>query len=144
MVKISVFEEFETVPVVSLHDIDRRMQQSEDNLLSFPIPGKEFSFIRLNLSQSLIPNPAHTFFVQLTDHSLSTAGFTRGDIVVVDRQANPRHHDIVIAYLEGEFTIRWLDVSNGYLSLKSDEESLKVEPDMTFKIWGVVKDVIYL
>ncbi len=137
-----VFEELQTVPVVSLNDMSPYMQLSEDNQLNFPIPGEEFNFVRLDLSRAVIRNPAHTFFIHLTEDTLAGAGFTIGDIAIVDRQASPRNRDVVIAYLEGEFTIRRLRLNEEMPLLESDEEVTEIEPDTDFSIWGVVKDVI--
>ena len=139
-----VFEEFQTVPVVSLSDMTPYMQLLEDSQLSFPIPGEEFNFMRLDLSRALIRHPAHTFFVQLTDDCLAGAGYCCGDIAIVDRQATPRNQDIIIAYLEGEFTLCRLKFIDEVPVLESDEESLPIEPDTSFTIWGVVKDVIHV
>ncbi|MCB0558597.1 MAG: LexA family transcriptional regulator [Lewinellaceae bacterium] len=139
-----VFETFQTVPVVSLSDMTPYMQLSGDSQLAFPIPGEEFNFMRLDLSRALIRHPAHTFFVQLTDDSLAEGGYCCGDIAIVDRQASPRNQDIVIAYLEGEFTLRRLRITEEMFVLESDEEVQEVEPDASFSIWGVVKDVIHV
>lgn len=142
MTKAFVFEEFQTVPVVSLSDMTTYMQAAEDSQLNFPIPGEEFNFMRLDLSRALIRHPAHTFFIQLTDDSLAEAGFASGDIAIVDRQASPRNKDVIIAYLEGDFTIRRLKITDEMPVLESDGGITEIEPDTEFSIWGVVKDVI--
>ena len=137
-----VFEEFQTVPVVSLSDMTPYMQVEEGNPLNFPIPGEEFNFMRLDLSRALIRHPGNTFFVHLTDDSLAEAGYSPGDIAIVDRQVSPRHRDVIIAYLEGEFTIRRLKIVDDMPAVESDEGIEEIEPDTDFTIWGVVKDVI--
>ena len=137
-----VFEEFQTVPVVSLSDMTPHMQLSEDSQLAFPIPGEEFNFMRLDLSRAIIRNPASTFFVELTENSLAQAGYASGNIALVDRLASPRDKDVIIAYLEGEFIIRRLKIAGEMYVLESDEDSTEIEPDASFSIWGVVRDVI--
>ena len=57
---------------------------------------------------------------------------------------SPRNQDIVIAYLEGEFTLRRLRITEEMFVLGPDEEVQEVEPDASFSIWGVVKDVIHV
>lgn len=138
-----VFEAFQTVPVVSLSDMSPYMQVAEDSKLAFPTPGEEFNFMRLDLSRAVIRNPAHTFFVLLTEDILAGAGYTSGDIVIVDRQANPRNKDIIIAFLEDEFTVRRLRITDEQPFLESDGDTVEIEPDMSFSVWGVVKDVIH-
>ncbi|MCO6481111.1 MAG: hypothetical protein J5I94_30985 [Phaeodactylibacter sp.] len=137
-----VFEEFQTVPVVPLNDMSPYMQLAEGGQLNFPIPGEEFNFVRLDLSRAIIRNPAHTFFIQLTEDALAGAGFAAGDIAIVDRLAGPRNRDVVIVYLEGEFTIRRLILREEAPVLESDESTIEIEPDTEFSVWGVVKDVI--
>ena len=142
MAQTFVFEEFQTVPVAGLSDMTPYMQLSGEGHPTFPIPGEEFSFMRLDLSRALIRNPAHTFFIQLNDDSLSGSGYTAGDIVIVDRQASPRNKDVIIAYLEGEFIIRRLIIRDELPALEWDEGILEIEPDTSFNIWGVVKVII--
>ena len=80
-----VFEEFQTVPVVTLSDMTPYMQTAEDSQQAFPIPGEDFNFMRLDLSRAIIRNPASTFFVELTENSLAQAGYASGNIALVDR-----------------------------------------------------------
>lgn len=142
MMNTFVFEAFQTVPVVALSDMTPYMQLNESGGQPFPIPGEEYTFMRFDLSRALIRNPAHTFFVLLTENGLSGGGYSAGDIAIVDRQASPRNNDIIIAYLEGAFTIRRLKIKDDKPSLQSDEEWVELEPDMDFSIWGVARDVI--
>lgn len=142
MTNAFVFEAFQTVPVVALSDMNPYMQLSEGSAQSFPIPGEEFSFMRFDLSRAVIRNPAQTFFVMLTEGRLAVDGYTNGDIVIVDRQATPRHNDVIIAFLDGEFTIRRLKIKDDKPHLQSDEEILEIEPEMGFSVWGVVRDII--
>ncbi|MCO6491317.1 MAG: hypothetical protein J5I98_23065 [Phaeodactylibacter sp.] len=144
MANTFVFEEFQTVPVVSLSDMSPYMQTTEDSRQAFPIPGEDFTFMRLDLSRAVIRNPAQTFFIQLTEGHLAAAGYLPGCIALVDRQASPREKDVIIAYLEGEFTIRRLKIIDDMPALESDEGSIGIEPDMEFSVWGVVKDVLHL
>lgn len=139
------FEAFQTVPVVALRDMDPYMFIQEDNP-PFPIPGEEYNFIRLDLSRALIKNPAHTFFIQLTEDTMTEAGLLPGDILIVDRGMEPRSRSMIVAYLEGEFILRRLDFREEGMRLLADHPEvapIDIEPDTDFGIWGVVRDVIH-
>jgi DNA polymerase V len=69
-----------------------------------------------------------------------------GDRVVVDKAIAPRHGDIVIAEINGGFTVKRLYQRNGFTSLiaeNPDYEPIALEPGMTLEIWGVVTFVLH-
>ena len=72
------------------------------------------------------------------------AGICDGDIAVIDRAASPADGDIIVAFINNEFTIKYLDLShknNGYIELHPANKtfpSIRINPDDDFKIWGVV------
>lgn len=138
------FEAFHTVPIVALRDMDPYMFIGGDGK-DFPVPGEDYHFVRLDLSRALIKNPAGTFFIQLTEDSMVEEGLLPGDILIVDRTMEPRSGMKIIAYLEGEFTVRRLHFTEEGITLtaaNSDFPPVDVEPDMEFDIWGVIRDVL--
>ena len=76
------------------------------------------------------------------------AGIDEGDIVVIDRSLEPRQGDIVVAFINGEFSMKYLDLSrkdSGHITLRPanpDYPPLDITPDDDFTIWGVVAKVI--
>ena len=142
MVKVLSYEDFQTVPVVDMEEMTPYLQVSESDGKSFPLPGEAFHFIRLDLSLALIRHPAHTFFLRVTQETLASEGFGHGHIAIVDRQAAPRHRDIIVACYEGSFIICRLLMQEEQRCIQTDEETVTLEPDMAFAIWGVVKDLV--
>lgn len=139
------FESFQTVPLVALRDMDPYMQLEEGGR-DFPVPGDTYFFIRLDLSRALIKNPSRTFFIQMTEDSMAGAGMQAGDILVVDRAMEVRHRSVVVAFLEGEFTVRRLLIGDEGLTLVAENPDIPpqpVDPDTVFSVWGVVRDVIH-
>ena len=72
------------------------------------------------------------------------AGILPGDIAVIDRSLDPRDGDIVVAFIDGEFTIKRLDLTHrpdGYIELHPANPSYKTiridNPDQ-FRVWGVI------
>lgn len=142
MVKLMAFEDFQTVPVVMQRDMTPYLQVEASDGKSFPLPGEEYHFIRLDLSRALIRHPAQTFFVQICADNLAEAGYLPGSIAVVDREVSPRNRDVALVFLEGEFLLKRLSLKEEEVILEDNEGVLAVEPDMGFNIWGVVKDVL--
>ncbi|MCI5083830.1 MAG: hypothetical protein MRY78_19180 [Saprospiraceae bacterium] len=137
-----IFEDYQTVPVIALRDMDPYMQVQEKRQ-SFPLPGEEFSFFRLDLSMALIKNPEATFFIQATEDSLVAEGIFPGDILIVDRLMEARHGAKVVVFIEGEFVLRKLILRADGMALQKADGSIEIEeiePEMAFGIWGVIRD----
>ena len=67
----------------------------------------------LDLNALLVKRPAATYFVRVAGDSMDGAGIFDGDILVVDRSLSPADGDIVIASVDGEFTVKTLRFQSG-------------------------------
>ncbi|MET0210051.1 MAG: translesion error-prone DNA polymerase V autoproteolytic subunit [Burkholderiaceae bacterium] len=74
----------------------------------FPSPADDFLIKRHDLNELLVTHPQATFFWQVSGHSMRDAGIADGDILVVNRALKPRHGSIVVAQVDGEFTVKTL------------------------------------
>lgn len=74
----------------------------------FPSPAQDYKEARLDLNEHIILRPEATFLLRVKGHSMAKANIHDGDIVVVDRPFTPRHGYIVIAEVDGDFTIKTL------------------------------------
>lgn len=107
----------------------------------FPSPAEDFMVTRLDLYDRLVDHPQATFFFRSTGHSMVDAGIDDGDLLVVDRALKPVNHDIVVAIVDGEFTVKYLQLRSGRLRLKAANATF---PDIiprdgqTVEVWGVV------
>lgn len=107
----------------------------------FPSPAEDLGAQRIDLSQLLITHPQATFFVRAMGHSMVEAGIADGDILVVDKAVKPRHNHIVVAIVDGEFTVKQLYQRSGRFKLKAANPTF---PDIlpkdgqTVEVWGVV------
>lgn len=114
----------------------------------FPSPAQDYMDRSLDFNRELIDHPAATFYAKVVGFSMIDAGIDEGDIIVVDRSLDPRHDDIVVAYVDGEFTMKYLDLSEKHLGNiwlragNKDYPSFKVTSDNNLVIWGVVAKVI--
>ena len=108
----------------------------------FPSPADDHIEEVIDLNELLIRNPPATFFVRAMGQSMLKAGILDGDILVVDRSESACHGDIVVACLEGEFTVKRLRIGPGcrvWLVPESDDfQAIEIENERDFAIWGVV------
>lgn len=74
----------------------------------FPSPADDFAVKRHDLNELLITHPAATFMWQVSGQSMIEAGIFDGDVLVVNRALTPAHKDIVVAQVDGEFTVKYL------------------------------------
>ncbi|ALP43390.1 translesion error-prone DNA polymerase V autoproteolytic subunit [Aeromonas schubertii] len=74
----------------------------------FPSPAQDHAITPIDLNTLCVRHPAATYFVRACGESMTGAGIHDGDLLVVDRALTPRHGDVVIACLHGEFTVKRL------------------------------------
>lgn len=111
----------------------------------FPSPAEDFSVRRHDLNELLISHPLATFLWKVSGTSMVDAGIFDGDIVVVNRALTPVHKDVVVAEVDGEFTIKGLYCRFDRIKLVPANPTF---PEITFKegqelrICGVVTSTI--
>ena len=112
----------------------------------FPSPAEDHLDLDLDLSSYLINHPSATFCVRVEGDSMIGAGIQSEDVILIDRSLEPQTGSIVLAVLDGEFTVKRVDVQGEKLFLLPENPRLKpieVEEEMNFKVWGVVTFVIH-
>lgn len=100
----------------------------------------------LDLNKLFIKHPAATFFVRVSGHSMQQAGIFSGDILVVDRSLPPTDGKIVVALLNGEFTVKKLVKRPTGVKLVAANPrypDIEISKECDFKVWGVVTHVIH-
>lgn len=76
----------------------------------FPSPAADYVEQRIDLNELLIAHPSATYFVKASGDSMIEGGISDGDLLVVDSSRTAGHGDIVIAAVEGEFTVKRLQL----------------------------------
>ena len=107
----------------------------------FPSPAEDFTELSISLDKHLIQNPVATFMAYANGNSMVQAGIHHGDILIIDRSLDARNNDIIIAVLNGEFTVKQLSiVKDTFFLIPQNPQYLpmKISDDMDFEIWGVV------
>ncbi|MCK4406248.1 MAG: translesion error-prone DNA polymerase V autoproteolytic subunit [Bacteroidales bacterium] len=112
----------------------------------FPSPAEDYIDKKLDLNEYLIKNRPATFLVKVNGNSMINSGIYDGDILVVDRSAEPANNKIVIGVIDGEFTVKRIIKKAKKLFLQPENENFKpieITEDMDFKIWGIVTFAIH-
>jgi len=112
----------------------------------FPSPADDYMEGKIDLNQKLIQHPDSTFFVKVTGDSMTGAGIFPDDIIIVDRQQQAKQGDIILACLDGEFTVKQLSKKAGKIALipaSPNYQPIQIEEDQVFQVWGVVTFVIH-
>src|SRR5574344_2775042 len=76
----------------------------------FPSPAEDYNHDTLDFNRDLIRNPEATFYGKVEGDSMIEAGINDGDIAVIDRSLEAQDGDIVVGYINDEFTIKYLDL----------------------------------
>lgn len=111
----------------------------------FPSPAADFIEQHLSLQDHLIERPEATFFVRVRGHSMTGFGIHDGDLLVVDRSLTPSSLSIVIAVVDGQFTVKQLNflpqgvLLRGSGGEQNGQRDLFVGPDQEITVWGVVR-----
>ncbi len=109
----------------------------------FPSPAEEELLDKLSLERFLIKNPNSTFMLKISGDSMIEAGILPGDFVLVDRSLKPKIGDIVIARVDGNWTVKYLKKKNNRLVLAPANKDYKIiVPDDELYIAGVVIGVV--
>ena len=109
----------------------------------FPSPAEEELADTISLDELLIKNKAATFLLKVSGDSMSEAGILPGDMVIVDKKQTPNSGDIVIAEIDGEWTMKYLKKKGNNVTLIPANKNFKpIKPKKELRIAGVVTAVV--
>ncbi len=111
----------------------------------FPSPAEDYVEQKLDLNQYLIKHPSATFFVRADGESMTGAGINSGDMLIVDRATKAANNSVVLAVINGDFTIKRIRKVGEKIFLIPENPNFKpieITADMEFEIWGTVLHVI--
>lgn len=110
----------------------------------FPSPAEDYLRESLDFNRDLIRHPEATFYGKVEGDSMEDAGISDGDIAVIDRSVEPQHGDVVVGFVNGDFTVKFLDLTHkkdGYIELRPANKNyptFRIEESDDFEVWGVV------
>ena len=112
----------------------------------FPSPADDHLERGIDLNEELIRNPAATFLVRVKGESMRDAGIHTGDTLIVDKSVTPSDRQIVVAMIDGEFTVKRFRKVNGRVFLEAANDSfapIEVSENQELTIWGAVTYIIH-
>ena len=113
----------------------------------FPSPAEDLGE-RLDLVKILVRHKAATFFFRVDGVSMVDAGMDEGDILIVDRAVDPYNGCKAVCYIDGEYTVKQVEMEPDTLRLLPANGSnpkyrpIEVHHENQFMIWGVVTYII--
>ena len=108
----------------------------------FPSPADDYVERRISLDEHMIQHKESTFFMRVAGESMRGLGIFDGDLLVVDRALPANPGCVVIAVVDGEFTVKQLLYSPDGQILRAahpDYPDIHIQPEQDFSIWGVVR-----
>ena len=111
----------------------------------FPSPAEDHTDIKLDLNKELIKNPSSTFFARVSGESMVDDGVDDGDLLIIDKSAEPFDGALAVCYLDGEFTLKRVKKETDHILLvpaNSSFQPIKVSKEDDFMIWGIVRYLI--
>jgi len=111
----------------------------------FPSPALDYMEEKLDLNDIFIKHPQSTFIVECTGDSMIGAFIPQGAKLIVDRSLTPNNGDIVLAVVNGEFTVKFLK-KNDYkcflVPANKKYREIEITDAMNMQVWGVVTTIM--
>lgn len=99
----------------------------------------------IDINSEMVKNPRATFCVRVSGQSMVGAGIDDGDLLIVDKEKIAEDQAIVLAVINGEYTVKRLQRREGALFLQAENPDfapLRITQFMDFRVWGVVTGLI--
>ncbi len=112
----------------------------------FPSPAENFMSEEIDLNNILINNPTSTYYVRVFGDSMRGAGIISGDLLIVDRSLEITKNCIVVAHIDGEFTVKRIKKSKKKMYLSAENQTygdIEITEEMNFELFGVVTHSIH-
>jgi len=111
----------------------------------FPSPAQDYVESRIDLNKLLIAHPSATYFIRVSGHSMSDANVNEGDLLVVDSALTAVDGDIVVAAVDGEFTVKKLRTHPvlQLVPMNPNYQPITFQDEESLEIFGVVTFIVY-
>ena len=101
--------------------------------------------VALDLNKVLVHNPASTFFARVKGLSMIEDGVDDGDLLIIDKSAEPYDGCLAVCFVDGEFTLKKYKSMGDYALLMPANKAfqpIRVDENNQFAIWGIVRYLI--
>lgn len=109
----------------------------------FPSPAEEELVDTVSLDEYLINRPEATFILKVSGDSMIEAGIQPGDLALIERGKNPKDGDVVVASVDGEWTLKYYMFENKKIVLvPANKKYEKIYPQESLTLGGIVISII--
>ena len=109
----------------------------------FPSPAEDYPAEKISFDNLLVDKPASTFTVKVVGDSMIDAGIHEGDIAIVEKGGIPRNGDIVVALVDGDFTMKtYRKVNNEVLLEPANDAYPVIKAYEQMEIFGIVTGIV--
>jgi DNA polymerase V len=111
----------------------------------FPSPAMDYMEERIDLNKTFIEHPLSTFIIQCKGTSMINAFIPPKAKLLIDKSLTPKNGDIVLAVLDGEFTVKFLRKNDHRCFLvpaNKKFQEIQITEEMNMQVWGVVTAII--
>ena len=109
----------------------------------FPSPAEEELIDTLSLDEYLVDKPEASFLLKVTGDSMIEAGIHEGDLVIIERGGQARSGDIVLACVDGEWTLKYYHKASGGVELvPANPKYPVIRPEKELTLGGIVRAVM--
>jgi SOS-response transcriptional repressor LexA len=108
-------------------------------IAGFPSPAEEELRDVISFDDYLVPRPLSSFILHVSGDSMTGAGIMPGDLVIVEKGRVPKNGDIVIAEIDGDWTMKYFNKDKGHITLEAANPSYpSFSPRMELRLIGIV------
>ncbi len=109
----------------------------------FPSPEEEALRDIISIDQYLCVRPGQSFLLVVTGDSMNGAGILDGDLVVMEKGISPKHGDIVVAQIDGDWTMKYFTRRGRNVVLEAANPKYPaISPRTEMKLAGVITGVV--
>lgn len=109
----------------------------------FPSPAEEETVDLLNLTDFLVRRREATYILKVDGDSMIDALIGPGDLLIVERGRNPKNGDIVVAAVDGDWTVKYFEKNGRTVRLvPANKKYRPIIPNESMEIGGIVRAVI--
>ena len=111
----------------------------------FPSPALDYMQKRIDLNDELVRHPLSTFIIECEGTSMIDAFIPPKAKLLIDRSITAKNGDIILAVINGEFTVKYLRKNEHKCWLvpaNKKYKEIEITGDMDFTVWGVVISII--
>ena len=109
----------------------------------FPTVAEESLLDTMNIDDYLIRDKDYSYLLEVKGDSMIDAGIREGDMVIAERKGEPKDGDIVIALVDGGWTMKYYKNQKGKVHLEPANKNFKpIYPEGQLEVAAIVKGVI--